>query len=738
MPTGHDKSSQKSVSQGLQLDKLPMSSQPVQILFNNAREPPAFPVTDQSKGELWKERAYRGLETTARNRENSHNFHVESGGSSSMPNMYPISPPDLPRSWNHLVSSWENPSSSLGERLVSAQTDSFLNSSGKKSSSCQTSAPNHRILGDGWHPNNTSRANPIYGIDLPNRNGFHDGSLSGLKESSVHFTTISYDYLNSRKDKNMASEYLKTNGSGKVYQSSSGMEVKSVKDVNLNVALSDSSFDEAISHRDLENLNGRKPHAEHVSALPWLRARPFCKNETTGLQRDLNTEHSTFSNSSLNQLAHKNDTGKGLNHISSQNVKSVSCSSNVGPSRIEISDCLTDRKILGFPIFEKPNMSKNEPSSVTSLAASQTGSIPNPFEGKENKGKIRVLDINLPCDPAVPDIGQDRAEEVLIIEKGTDKKITSSRHDIDLNLCVNEDGASSFMSPSPRTTGKIVSGFDLEAPAVPDTLEDICGNKQPDATCEEPLKSLQHDDRNLLNELMRIAGEAIVAISSGHNGDDVACVPSEACAVDPLSWFAEIIDSCGDGIERKLLQSKDSGDNEGSSSEEIDFFESMTLTLPEMKEEDYMPKPLVPENLKLEETAATLVTNRPRKGHARRGRQRRDFQRDILPGLASLSRHEVTEDLQTFGGLMRATGHSWNGGLTRRNTRNGCTRGRRRSVNIASHPVAGNSGCTPLVQQLNNIEVGLEDRSLTGWGKTTRRPRRQRCPAGNPPSVALT
>ncbi|CAA3016440.1 agamous-like MADS-box AGL81 [Olea europaea subsp. europaea] len=33
------------------------------------------------------------------------------------------------------------------------------------------------------------------------------------------------------------------------------------------------------------------------------------------------------------------------------------------------------------------------------------------------------------------------------------------------------------------------------------------------------------------------------------------------------------------------------------------------------------------------------------------------------------------------------------------------------------------------MQKLNNAEAGLEDRSLIGWGKTTRRPSRQRYPA---------
>ncbi|KAL0420958.1 UNVERIFIED_CONTAM: hypothetical protein Slati_3118700 [Sesamum latifolium] len=102
----------------------------------------------------------------------------------------------------------------------------------------------------------------------------------------------------------------------------------------------------------------------------------------------------------------------------------------------------------------------------------------------------------------------------------------------------------------------------------------------------------------------------------------------------------------------------------------------MTLQLQETKEEDYMPTPFVPEVQKVEDTGANTLPTRSRRGQSRRGRQRRDFQRDILPGLASLSRHEVTEDLQTFGGLMRATGHHWTSGLTRRNgSRNGGARG---------------------------------------------------------------
>ncbi|KAL1556662.1 hypothetical protein AAHA92_12254 [Salvia divinorum] len=87
-----------------------------------------------------------------------------------------------------------------------------------------------------------------------------------------------------------------------------------------------------------------------------------------------------------------------------------------------------------------------------------------------------------------------------------------------------------------------------------------------------------------------------------------------------------------------------------------------------------------------------------------------NFQKSVLPGLASLSRHEGTEDLQMFG-------------------RNGGARRRRRAVVESIQPAIV---CTPLIQQFSSIEACLEDRSLTGWGKM-----RQRCPAGNPPTALL-
>ncbi|XWS23135.1 hypothetical protein CRYUN_Cryun29cG0095100 [Craigia yunnanensis] len=730
LEAGHGKSNLKSVSQGFQPEKLSVSSQQVHVLFDKAHDPPTFSLTDQSKADLSRERMLHSLEVSERNFEISNNSHPESIMTSNVPNLNPFASSDMVKPWSHSVSSWEKPSSSLSQKSMSVQTHSFFNSSGSFSKSSVIAPQSNGIFGEKWQVSSNSRVNPGFGNELPNQNGFYYGSSSGSKEPAIRFPSISYDYLNCSNDSKGVFQHFTTHGSTKPYNCPNSVDMKSTSDVNLNVVLSNSSSNEPVLPRGPQIDGGRK-HEDHLPGLPWLRAKPACKNEATSAGRDLNVGQLSFSQSSPKQSTNKNETGNGFSQIFTQNVKSVSFSNNVNANRSEISESLHNKKILGIPIFEKHYVSKNE-SSFTSPYVS----VPQPSEGEaENKGRNRLLDINSPCDMAVLDVSQDIVAENSAIEKEADTKLSSFRHQIDLNSCVDEDEAS-FIPSVLSTSMKMIGGIDLEAPLVPEPVDVIHGEELLEKACELPLQSAQSNDDCLQDEFIKSAAEAIVAISSSgqySHLDDVNCNSSETSVIDPLNWFVETISSFGEDLESKfeaLLRGKE-GDRDESSSEEIDYFESMILKLAETKEEDYMPKPLVPENFKVEETGTTsLLTTRTRKGQGRRGRQRRDFQRDILPGLASLSRHEVTEDLQTFGGLMRATGHSWHSGLTRRNsTRSGCGRGRRRSVTGSSPALLTATTCTPLLQQLNNIEVGLEDRSLTGWGKTTRRPRRQRCPA---------
>lgn len=201
----------------------------------------------------------------------------------------------------------------------------------------------------------------------------------------------------------------------------------------------------------------------------------------------------------------------------------------------------------------------------------------------------------------------------------------------------------------------------------------------------------------------RIAAETIVALSSVKNPASTGIIYGKSTSnpSDSLQWFADVIIS----------------NHRSDDVESVDYYESMTLKLTDTKSEriscigDYRNG----ENGKqsgLPSSTATLLT-KTRKCQGKKRRQKRDFQKDILPGLSSLSRREVSEDLQTFGGLMRESGLSWQASGTRRS---GCKKGRK-------HP-------NRTVLEINSPEEAEdegegEEGNIIGWG-STRRCRRQR------------
>ncbi|TKY58924.1 inorganic phosphate transporter 1-4 [Spatholobus suberectus] len=739
--SGQAKSNLKPIPQVLKQEQSLLSSQTMRDALSKAHEPTSDYLTNRSKVDLLREKTASGLDISERNREYPTNKHPESVVSSHRPGLFAVAPSsDLARSWSH--SSWEMASSNLNQKLISVQTplSPCLNASGALSRSSQSHQSNG-ILGDSWPLNINSKLNPSFQCETSGKNGLYPGTSSGSKELSVNISSISY--LNHGHDYKKFLEPF-NNGSANCYKSSNlnsnCNDMKSAKDINLNEILSNGSSNNLVSQSGLGIMDREQKDEEQLAVLPWLRAKTTCKNEAQNVGRSLNA--GVLNVFQVASLSNNDETGKWSSGKFMHNITPGLCSNDIEPTRTEVSESSSKRKILGVPLFDIPHISAKESSSFTSPSVL----VPNPSDVElvENNRKKQIFDINLPCDAAVPELDEQAVTEIIVCETGSSTTKANSRNQIDLNLSMSEDEA--FPTTIPATSLETQAEIDLEAPAVPEIEEDaIPEEKKLESPLVSPLGS-QDTVEKLQDELMRYAAEAIVVLSSSccHQVDDVISSPSETPVVDPLSWFVDIVSSCVDDLQKKTGSSreKDSEDNEESSSEGMDYFESMTLKLTETKEEDYMPQPLVPENFKVEETGTTSLPTRTRKGPARRGRQRRDFQRDILPGLASLSRHEVTEDLQTFGGLMRATGHAWHSGLNRRSSsRNGCGRGRRRSqpqvTPSPSPPVATIETSTPLIQQLNNIEVGLEDRSLTGWGKTTRRPRRQRCPAGNPPSIRL-
>ncbi|KAK6931297.1 Protein of unknown function DUF863, plant [Dillenia turbinata] len=667
-----------SKSQGFRSEKFTLPSQSIQGMLDKAQESQFA----QNKG---------GLRAAAEISEKNHSFsnfnHLEPPAASRIPDSFPFFPASsLPNAWAPSISNWGSQTDKFSQKLSSNQTFAFPNSYLHMSESSSLPAEKHGAFRDKQIFSSNVRSDPSScGNDSFSRNGFYPRS-SGSKETPIQSTTMPCGYLSN------------------AFTSS----VKSSKDLNLNEVLTTSSSHDVVSHYNLEVYDRQRKQDATLAVLPSLIPKFACDERTTEIRRDSKTVESNFLHELPGSHAHENRS-----------------------ERIIPGDCPSNNKITGVSIFGKNHIFRTDLPSLISPS-------PSIQRTSGGEGQITgVIDINLPCDSEAMNSEEQFGSEILSVHKEIDVNVSGIRNDIDLNLCLSDDETSPSVS---GTKVKKVVGIDLEAPALPETME--CALSEEEALYTQHDTSMQSPEQKAdaaKDELAQIAAEAIVAISSSchHNHvDDASYNQSESSVIDPLQWFVDVVSSFGDDLENKLQVDSRSKSNDndclGYSSDSSGYFESMTLKLTETNVEEYLSRPQIPESPKVEDPGANMTPTRPRRGPGRRGRQRRDFQRDILPGLASLSRHEVTEDLQTFGGLMRATGHSWHSGVARRNAaRYGCGRGRRRSLGNAPAVEAATAVSAPPMQQLNGVEMGLEDRSLTGWGKTTRRPRRQRCPAGN-------
>ncbi|XP_055818624.1 uncharacterized protein LOC129887527 isoform X2 [Solanum dulcamara] len=626
---------------------------------------------------------------------------------------------ELANSWSHTVCSWGKPSGDITQRPSSVQVNpSLLSSSVSKSGQASQS---HGFFGDKWHISDNTRLNPGLASDLPILNRFDHGSSSASKVPSVCFPSVAFDSLDHAKVETLTSERLSTNRFQKILNSTNNMKPTSDKGFDLNL-LSESSLDEGPPKCDIEFVDGKGELQDPLSVFPWLKSKQSGRNEDTDTMRGVNSTAFGFAQAYLSPPSCQTNTIKNASSLEDCSTRATK----------EVGETRSVQKILGVPILENSLASKTESSSLVSTSVTLQSSLDGE-KFRHERGKM-LIDINMPCELSTTEPEKSNAFESLIPEKVVETKVNNIC--FDLNSCITEDD-DPFSVESNNVSVKAVLEIDLEAPFVLDA-EQMNMPEEGEKQHEESSQLVEDKPEQRQDEVDRIAAEAIVAISSSSqciHMEEACCDPSDD-PLESLRWFVDVVSSFADEPENRPERGrigKDVAIVAHSTAKELDYFEAMTLQLMETKEEDYMPKPFVPEFQTVEDAGATSLTNRPRRGPARRGRQRRNFQRDILPGLVSLSRLEVTEDLQTFGGLMRATGHTWSSGLTRRTGgRNG--RSRRTVIeSIAPAPVLTPIS-SPLPHQLNNIEASLEDKSLTGWGKTTRRPRRQRCPAGNPPA----
>lgn len=311
--------------------------------------------------------------------------------------------------------------------------------------------------------------------------------------------------------------------------------------------------------------------------------------------------------------------------------------------------------------------------------------------------KSRLIDINLPCNPTTD-------EDQPIIEDDFVGRDDKNPAQINLNLSMNDDGSPPKSSFLEKTSLEI----DLVAPSSPEVEEGSPPRGDSEETQPEaPFHVATPEDGNdTFEESVKNAAEAIVSLSSSK---PQACPEKcESSDTGTLEWFAGLVHSISSDLvtDFRTLIFEDTN--------MLDEFEAMTLNLTEMKEEEYWCQ----NNVQVESFSYSI----PSIGQARKGRTRRskrkDFQKEILPSLASLSRYEVTEDIQMIEGLMEAAGTPWH--LSR--TRRGCRVGRK--------PRATKPECSTFDRPVLEPKGG----AFIGWGKANRRPRGQRSPA-SPSSV---
>lgn len=726
-----------------------MSSEQSKVDTKKARELPWFLASDQSRRETWFGGKATCAEMTKRNSDHTSNVieHVAFPISSLRS---PVSRMDDAKTASPSVSSWRNPADCISHVPLAA-VEALPCVNGSIALDGCSKIPNSALKSpsidkDMWDLNVSLSSHLSSTTEVPCRNGYNYGFQSE--------NNVSSDKLNLNGNDCSSYEHHDVRGHGKLSKDKHCIDVNFAKDMNVNLSLPNGFRNGINSEVDLVLIDGEGKHEDLLSGVSCPRTKQTSnKSVTVGGGFALKDVGSLRGCSQVlpsgeveSQSFHiKIEEGKSPPG-SVKDFSSTSHTKDAESNKIELPDGASG-KVSGFPALTRSAIPEDPcPYRSLPLSCQNQSGIADTENGLP--ASFHCVDRSSKCSPL--NLEKKLLVEERIAEKLCDITSTGFRGHINLNSVP----VASIEQPSESLEMKTFGGNDRDVPisSVPEAPAEIDleapvillhGVKDilPDSETLGINQSVEHVrlkqcEKDSHDALVRTAVEAILAMSTCDcsHSYDASCYPSSSAVRDSLLWFSEVVSLNSGDLEGKEAASKGRGDADGElSADGVDFFEAMTLKLKETKVEECCWKQ---ENLKEEETCPSKLLSRPRRTQ-RRGRQRRDFQKDILPGLVSLSRYEVTEDLQMIEGLMRASGCSWPTGMARKNaTRNGwrCqARGRRRPRGSAAAGM-GNWGCL-LPRQSSNTEIELEGGiTLQGWGKTTRRCRRGRgSPAVMPP-----
>ncbi|KAL0916789.1 hypothetical protein M5K25_014328 [Dendrobium thyrsiflorum] len=500
------------------------------------------------------------------------------------------------------------------------------------------------------------------------------------------------------------------------HQDSHSVSQLSILYGNLDLNLKEScSFDirSAVTAAKNEATSDTDGDCEELSPeLPWLKKKPNC-NEFLNLGRLSSGLDLCFSSSSLGNEGEV-EIKTPIPSCKLEDLPANMQCIEEKTLRNEVPSCSSREKIIGFPIFDKiqPNLNflNKKHQQVDELQHDSVFRDINPLNTEkelsaENSKSFRNH-IDLNC-------------EVTFIDEPNDSKMSDK----------SPVGVPSLTSDT-LSSSKAFPLIDMDAPAMP--LEHNKINEIEATPCSIRNDSQQNGFSNDL--LIKEAAENMITLSIDkfkHLDDDQSCLSTEP-PCNTLHLFADMALLNAHMINSDL---------------EMDLFELMTLQLEEMKPEEAWCTPQETENAKDDEKSrALLLFKKPRRGQARKRRQRRDFQKDTLPGLATLSRKEMVEDLQLIGGLLKASGCHWELSTGRRNSsRNGTpAKAKRRqapkktSIAITEEHSRPQQTLFLFSNNATNLEFEVDRPGMLGWGRTTRRCRRQRSHPPQSVTTALT
>ncbi|XP_065855999.1 uncharacterized protein [Euphorbia lathyris] len=697
--TAENRSSQDG---GLHCEYLPAICESSQIGSQKADKP------DQNRREQSTRKTIFGLEIC----ETNHDASFIAKGTCTLQPIIPKS--NVDNSESPSISSWKTHPASWRQNLTSVQGSSSISTFPKSDN------------GSGMHHSESAWDRLA---ELCHQNSLYTVSQLDSKESQgFHGSVLSFGCPNGVSDSNSASGQAPQH-SPAINLRSSGW-LKNLKSVDeANAVFPKSSQNEAISDSKRVFVDDLKKEENLKGGLSWLRNSSLCNGKHSKERDGCHHANLDFLQNNSLQYSTKaemtNSASQNLIQDSSLLKNSHTCDAE--DRRAEEVDGLSNRKILEVPIFEK-----QMPKDLSSASSTSKSSVSEVEVNGVNSVKRGLLLTDLNDDPIPSDEGEVQHLKSLATEEVSRVCKAKLRDCIDLNVSMIEEEAElNHFSSTPKT--KIALDINLEAPVL-ETDMDTSPDEFIETKLKEPFDALKDESGE---GFMRVAADALIAISSSviHSQDDATHPDVEASLCDSLQWFAEIISSHEVDLRndvQSVSAGKGSRDSDDSIPNGIDYFEYMTLNLTETKLEEYHYEAEVVIEYAKEEVA---LPRRGRRAQARRGRQRKDFQRDVLPGIVSLSRIDVTEDLQTIEGLIRATGGNWQSSLSQKNSLRGKGRGGRKrlSASTPSPPITTISPSQPQPQQQPKCgELGLEETRLTGWGKRTRRPPRQRCLINHP------